>query len=405
MVPPKVWKLLETVDCNDVYEFLGMDRDASLGDLRKAAEKKYASIHNQSSRTDWARAGTTLAGLCKSAIFKDARSKNAYDRESAKRGSNRHEGTGSRREQPRKARSRQAEEAVRRQAEEARRWERQQARHRKAEDARGREAEDARRRKAQQVRHREATKKAKRKAASAARYVVKHSESISAIGVILILLGAALGRGFGAVLMLGQVAFMCGFTALLHKTSLRQSMVVGAAGISLVVAGIVAQSTPDFPSGWPLNLMHGLRQLGGMALLCGFVSFGYRKAWHLNAIGTARSIAEWWMAKTARWNRLVALGVTAMALSLPVGLAGGIVSILFGSAGIFYMLSTGLLYGGMLSFGAGLLWLYQARKSQVVECQDCRIQLARRKFQQGRFEHVCPRCYSRQRPLEIRTYR
>ena len=85
MAPPRVWKLLETVECEDVYEFLDVDQRASLADLRAAAEKKYVSIHNQSSRNDRARAGTELAGLCKSSIFKDPRSRKEYDEESRAR--------------------------------------------------------------------------------------------------------------------------------------------------------------------------------------------------------------------------------------------------------------------------------------------------------------------------------
>ena len=360
MVPPKVWKLLETVDCNDVYEFLGMDRNASLKDLQKAADKKYAKIHNQNSRSDWARAGTKLAGLCKSSIFKDARSKRNYDREAAKRDSNAHQTAEPRRQpaqQPRRQqaqqpRRQQAQQARRRAAQQARRREARQARRRGPHQARRRQAREARRRQAQQARRREASNQAKLKAASFARYVGKHSEAISAIGLTLILLGAALGGGFGGVLMLGQVAFMCGFTALLNKTSLRQSMIVGAAGISLVVAEAVAVNTPDFPSGWPLNLMHGLRQLGGTAVLCGLVSIVYTKSWHINAIGAVRSIAEWWMAKVASWNRLVALGVTAMILSLPVGLVAGFLDMLFGMGGISMMLPAALFWGGGLLLGA-----------------------------------------------------
>ena len=407
MVPPKVWKLLETVDCNDVYEFLGMDRNASLKDLQKAADKKYAKIHNQNSRSDWARAGTKLAGLCKSSIFKDARSKRNYDREAAKRDSNGHQTAEPRRQQAHQPRRREAQQARRRPAQQARRREAQQAGHREAQQARRRQAQQARRREAQQARRRgphqarhqqaqqarrrrpqqarhrqaqqarrrQASNQAKLKAASFARFVGQHSEAISATGLILILLGAALGGGFGGVLMLGQVAFMCGFTALLNKTSLRQSMIVGAAGISLVVAGAVAVNTPDFPSGWPLNLMYGLRQLGAMALLSGIVSIVYRNSWHINAIGAVRSIAEWWMAKVASWNRLVALGVTAMILSLPVGLVAGFLDMLFGMGGISMMLPSALFWGGGLLLGAHFVRLlargffggdrsYQARTPQ-----------------------------------------
>ena len=85
MAPPRVWKLLEAVGCEDVYEFLAVDRQASLADLRAAAEKKYVSIHNQSSRNDVARAGQELAGLCKSKVFKDVGSKKAYDDEARAR--------------------------------------------------------------------------------------------------------------------------------------------------------------------------------------------------------------------------------------------------------------------------------------------------------------------------------
>ena len=81
MVPPRVWKLHETVGCEDIYDFLGSSKEASLGDLRTAADKKYASIHNQSSRNEVARAGAELAGLCKSDILKDARRKREYDQE------------------------------------------------------------------------------------------------------------------------------------------------------------------------------------------------------------------------------------------------------------------------------------------------------------------------------------
>ena len=81
MIPPKVWKLHETVGCKDIYEFLKSSKGASLDDLRTAADKKYVSIHNQSSRNEVARAGADLAGLCKSHILKDDRRKGEYDRE------------------------------------------------------------------------------------------------------------------------------------------------------------------------------------------------------------------------------------------------------------------------------------------------------------------------------------
>ena len=86
MLPEKIWMLLDGVGCDDVYQFLSVDDDASLEDLRAAAEKKYTSIHNQGARNDVARAGAELAGLCRSEVFKSAHSKAAYDREAARRG-------------------------------------------------------------------------------------------------------------------------------------------------------------------------------------------------------------------------------------------------------------------------------------------------------------------------------
>ena len=85
MAQRKVWKLLDDVGCDSVYQFLGKDEDASLEELRAAAERKYASIHNQSSRSDVARSGAALAGLCRSDVFKNARSRDAHDREAARR--------------------------------------------------------------------------------------------------------------------------------------------------------------------------------------------------------------------------------------------------------------------------------------------------------------------------------
>ena len=66
-------ELHEIVGCKSTYEFLGSSKDASLSDLRIAADKKYVCIHNQRSRSEVAHGGTDLAGLCKSHILKDAR--------------------------------------------------------------------------------------------------------------------------------------------------------------------------------------------------------------------------------------------------------------------------------------------------------------------------------------------
>ena len=77
----KLWDLLRTVECEDVYQFVGEQSNAPLQVLQAAAESKYASIHNSSETGDVRRAGLELAGLCISDIFRDARSKQAYDEE------------------------------------------------------------------------------------------------------------------------------------------------------------------------------------------------------------------------------------------------------------------------------------------------------------------------------------
>ena len=77
----KLWDLLRTVECEDVYQFIGEQSNAPLEVLQAAAESKYASVHNSSETGDVRRAGLELAGLCISDIFRDARSKQAYDEE------------------------------------------------------------------------------------------------------------------------------------------------------------------------------------------------------------------------------------------------------------------------------------------------------------------------------------
>lgn len=75
----QVRNLLTTLDCEDVYQFLGQERDAQLEALQAAAEEKYTSIHNQSARDDRREAGLKLAGLCISDIFRSDWSKGQYD--------------------------------------------------------------------------------------------------------------------------------------------------------------------------------------------------------------------------------------------------------------------------------------------------------------------------------------
>ena len=78
----RLWALLETVGSEDVYQFLGVQRDASLDSLQSAAASRYASIHDQSDGNDeMSRASLELVGLCISDIFRDANSKEKYDGE------------------------------------------------------------------------------------------------------------------------------------------------------------------------------------------------------------------------------------------------------------------------------------------------------------------------------------
>ena len=241
----KVAKLLEIVEHEDVYQFLGMDGDASLEDLQGAAEKKYASIHNQSSRNDVTRAGAELAGLCKS-IFKDAGSRERYDKE-------------------REARSRR----------------------KAAADAAG----TARRELVNWL----VSGRARSALAPAGAYVARHSGSISSVGIVLIAVaitasypGWALGVNpglIGLLVVTGATAVFCGFTALLCKGSPRRVVIAGVAGIALVGSGIVEPR---------LGL---LRVLGAVVLLCGSLSFGFRQSWHDKAIETARPIIQWWMGR------------------------------------------------------------------------------------------------------------
>ena len=81
MAPPNLWDLLETVGHDDVYQFLGTERDASLEELQAAAEEKYRDIHGEGAQDDQAQAGLKLAGLCMSDLFRDARSRKRHDDE------------------------------------------------------------------------------------------------------------------------------------------------------------------------------------------------------------------------------------------------------------------------------------------------------------------------------------
>ena len=350
MVPPKVWKLLDTVGCKDVYEFLGVARDASLEDLRAAAEKKYASIHNQSARNDVARAGAELAGLCRSDLFRDARSKAEYDELAEPQET----------EQPPSPQT-------------------------------GATAATTA----------AATAAAATAVGAAAEYLVRHSMAISAIGIVLMALGVALADGFGlysgvSIATLGIVVFPCGFAAFLYQGSFRSITVAGATGFILVVLGIVAEETWYSPSG-----LLNSRVPGGVVLLSGITAFFFKESWHLKVIDTARPIAGWWMASSATWHPLIRVGATGVALGIVLLVPTIVLSVLLGGAGVVGTLVGLLFQGGMILMAAGFGWWFLvARPRDVLECRSCRGRMARRSFQQGLFLLVCPACGSDLRPLE-----
>ena len=79
MVPPRVKSLLAIVECEDLYEFLKLDRTATPAQLRTAARKEFDRLQNRGLRHGIWEARKDLAGLCQS-IFKDEETKREYDR-------------------------------------------------------------------------------------------------------------------------------------------------------------------------------------------------------------------------------------------------------------------------------------------------------------------------------------
>ena len=79
MVPAKVKDLLARIECTDLYEFLGLDRDATLSQLQAAAQKEFDSIQNKGKRGGIWDYRKELTGLCKT-VFRNAQSKRDYDR-------------------------------------------------------------------------------------------------------------------------------------------------------------------------------------------------------------------------------------------------------------------------------------------------------------------------------------
>ena len=289
MVAQKLRMLLETLECPDVYLFLGVDRSAPLEELQAAAEKKYVSTHNQSSRNAVTRAAGELAGLCKSDIFRNARTKAAYDRELD-------------RQDP----QRQAAAAQQRQ---------------------------------------QAWARVTGAVAAAADRVVRYSGRVSAGGAALIVAGTVLGTGFDApsgvsIHRLGVLAFPCCFTAFLYRGPRHHTAVVAAGGFLAVVLGIVARAIHSSLTaqdvaggdGSLMELLGLLRLVGGLALLSALASFVFRESWHIRVGAAAKPFMEWWLATIAiTGNPLIMAGVTGMAFALTFGLTAGVVmTFLFG---------------------------------------------------------------------------
>ena len=79
MVPARIRDLLPAVDCEDVYEFLQLERNATPKQLREAAKKEKERIHNKGMRGPVWDNRKALADIC-IALFKSDASKREYDR-------------------------------------------------------------------------------------------------------------------------------------------------------------------------------------------------------------------------------------------------------------------------------------------------------------------------------------
>ena len=386
MVPPKVWKLLKTVGCEDIYGFLGVERDAPLEELRAAAEKKYEVIHNQSARSEGARAGADLAGLCKSAIFRSVQTRTEYDDEAARRaGDRRGDPDG---ERPVTVEERQRAAAV-------------------AANAAAASVATA------------AVEGARSASASAVRYVGEYRRSISATGAVLVVAGIALAVGVSApagaiVLGVGTAAFSCGFVAVLYRRSREWIVRVGGVGLVLVLLGIMGEgySVAAIAEGGAnpvvLTLVGGSRVLGGLVLVCSVASFGLKEAWHVKLAEAARPAVEWWQARIGAENPAIVLGGTGLAvagvMAIAVGPAAGIV---FGpgGAGLVEAAVATVAFYSVVLVGGGFVWRLgkgyvgaAERGGDTLRCGGCGTRSARSKCRDGggfRVTYRCPVCGAR----------
>lgn len=234
----------------------------------------------------------------------------------------------------------------------------------------------------------------------AVEFVVKHAEIISTIGVILVLLGAALQAYLDAsvgagIYGLGAMILPFGGTAFLYKGSRQRIMVFGAAGIILLLLGLVLQS---------MLLGPPLAGLGGTVLMCGLAALVFKQSWHLKMMEVVRRAAESWMDLSATWNPVFRIGATSLVLALTLSIVAIPLSFLFGGLSQAVLGPIiGLLFSGGLFLGiAGIAWWFIARRWDIVECSGCGAKMTRKSFYQDRtggHPHApailgCPACGS-----------
>ena len=230
-------------------------------------------------------------------------------------------------------------------------------------------------------------------------FVLKHAEIISAIGVVLVLLGTALQAYFGAsmgagIYGLGAMILPAGGTAFLYKGSQQQIMVFGAAGIILLLLGFVMQS---------MLLGPPLAGLGGTVFMCGLAALVFKQSWHLKIMEVARRAAAGWMDLSATWSPVFRIGATGLVLaltllvvSIPLAfLSGGVSQVIFGPI-------IGLLFsGGLFLVAAGTVWWLITRRWDIVECQGCEAKMTRTQYYRkvGGHWNGCPACGTNLDPI------
>ena len=232
----------------------------------------------------------------------------------------------------------------------------------------------------------------------AVKFVVRRAEIISAIGIALVLLGGALiylaapiGRD---TFDLGRTVLLVGLPAFLYNGSQRRIMVVGAAGIILMLLGYSLSSL----------LLPGplLAQLGQTVVMCGLVSFLFKQSWHLKIMDVTRRVAAWWWAKTAGLKPMTRVGATGVVLGLTLSVFSLPLSLVFGGVVLGGLINL-LFVGGIFLVAAQFLWYFLfIRPREFVECQGCGAKMTRKRFYRkyDGFWNGCPACGSDLVPVE-----